>query len=44
MDENTLALFRPVGQKEMDLIKETGCRELPPRLVGAIDEIDEFRP
>ena len=32
MDENTVTLFRPVGQKEMDLIKETGYREFPPRL------------
>jgi hypothetical protein len=32
MDENTVTLFRPVGQKEMDLIKETGYRQFPPRL------------
>ena len=32
MDENTVTLFRPVGQKEMDHIKDTGYREFPPRL------------
>ena len=32
MDENTVTLFRPVGQKEMDHINDTGYREFPPRL------------
>jgi hypothetical protein len=31
IDETTL-LFRPVGQKELDLIRETGCTAFPPRL------------
>ena len=31
MDETTV-LFRPVGQKELDLIREKSCREFPPRL------------
>jgi len=31
MDETTV-LFRPVGQKELDLIRETSFREFPPRL------------
>lgn len=31
MDETT-ALFRPVGQKELDLIREASFREFPPRL------------
>ena len=31
MDETTV-LFRPVGQKEFDLIRETSFREFPPRL------------
>jgi hypothetical protein len=25
-------LYRPVGQKELDLIKETGSKKFPPRL------------
>ena len=25
-------LFRPVGQKELDLIRESGCAAFPPRL------------
>ncbi len=32
--ENTVTLFRPVGQKELDLIKESGYRRFPPRLPG----------
>ena len=28
----TLALFRPVGQAELDLIEASGWREFPPRL------------
>jgi hypothetical protein len=28
----TVTLFRPVGQKELDLIKASGMREFPPRL------------
>lgn len=31
MDETTV-LFRPVGQKELDLIRERSYREFPPRL------------
>jgi len=27
-------LYRPVGQKEYDLIEESGFRRFPPRLVG----------
>ena len=30
--ESTVTLFRPVGQKELDLIRESGFREFPPRL------------
>lgn len=29
---NTVTLYRPVGQKELDLIRESGSREFPPRL------------
>lgn len=28
----TVTLFRPVGQKELDLIRESGWRRFPPRL------------
>ncbi|MEO0688124.1 MAG: ADP-ribosylglycohydrolase family protein, partial [Cyanobacteria bacterium J06649_11] len=28
----TVVLYRPVGEKELDLIKESGYREFPPRL------------
>jgi hypothetical protein len=31
MDEATL-LYRPVGQKELDLLRESGYTEFPPRL------------
>jgi hypothetical protein len=31
MDDTTL-LFRPVGQRELDLIRESGFRAFPPRL------------
>jgi len=31
-DEETLTLFRPVGSKELDLIRRSGFREFPPRL------------
>jgi hypothetical protein len=27
-------LYRPVGPKELELIKESGCREFPSRLPG----------
>lgn len=27
-----ITLYRPVGQKELDLIKATGCTKFPPRL------------
>jgi len=30
--ESTVTLYRPVGQKELDLIRETGWRNFPPRL------------
>jgi hypothetical protein len=29
-----MKLYRPVGQKEFDLIKESGYKEFPPRLEG----------
>jgi hypothetical protein len=29
----TMVLFRPVGQKELDLIRASGWRRFPPRLV-----------
>ena len=32
MTEHTTVLFRPVGQKELDLIAESGYRAFPPRL------------
>lgn len=31
-EEKAVTLFRPVGQKELDLIHESGDREFPPRL------------
>jgi hypothetical protein len=31
-DEETIVLFRPVGQKELDLIRDSGWSEFPPRL------------
>jgi hypothetical protein len=31
-DEETVTLYRPIGQKELDLIRERGNREFPPRL------------
>lgn len=31
-DEKTVTLFRPVGSKELDLIRRSGFREFPPRL------------
>ena len=30
--EKTVTLFRPVGSKELDLIRRSGFREFPPRL------------
>lgn len=30
--EETITLFRPVGQEELDLIKASNYREFPPRL------------
>lgn len=30
--EPTVTLYRPVGQKELDLIRESGARAFPPRL------------
>lgn len=32
--ETTITLYRPVGQRELDLIRESGWRRFPPRLVG----------
>ncbi|WP_435017403.1 hypothetical protein TA3x_005009 [Tundrisphaera sp. TA3] len=29
---DSVTLFRPVGQKELDLIRDSGFREFPPRL------------
>lgn len=29
---NIITLYRPVGQKELDLIKESGYKSFPPRL------------
>jgi hypothetical protein len=29
---NLITLYRPVGQKELDLIKESGYKSFPPRL------------
>jgi predicted GIY-YIG superfamily endonuclease len=34
MKEKTITLFRPVGQKELDLIKASGWKRFPPRLEG----------
>jgi hypothetical protein len=31
-EPETTILYRPVGQKELDLIRESGWREFPPRL------------
>jgi hypothetical protein len=31
-NEPSITLFRPVGQKELDLIHKSGDREFPPRL------------
>ena len=32
MSENLTTLYRPVGQKELDLISESGFTKFPPRL------------
>jgi hypothetical protein len=32
MNEETTTLFRPVGQKEYDLIEQSGFMDFPPRL------------
>jgi hypothetical protein len=32
MTNETITLYRPVGQKELDLIAESGYRAFPPRL------------
>lgn len=32
-DTDTVVLFRPVGQEELELIKASGFREFPPRLI-----------
>lgn len=31
-DDVTITLFRPVGPKELELIRQSGYREFPPRL------------
>ncbi|MDQ2730530.1 MAG: hypothetical protein M3Y56_02635 [Armatimonadota bacterium] len=31
-EDETVVLYRPVGQKELDLIRESGFRGFPPRL------------
>jgi hypothetical protein len=31
-DENTVRLYRPVGQKELELVRDSGWRRFPPRL------------
>ena len=32
MNQSTTVLYRPVGQKELDLIRESGFQSFPPRL------------
>lgn len=32
IDDTLVTLYRPVGQAELDLIRESGWREFPPRL------------
>jgi len=32
MDEKTITLYRPVGAKELELIRESGWKRFPPRL------------
>jgi hypothetical protein len=32
--DETITLYRPVGQKELDLIAQSGYRAFPPRLSG----------
>jgi hypothetical protein len=32
LEERTTTLYRPVGEKELGLIRESGFREFPPRL------------
>lgn len=32
MSDNTTTLFRPVGQKELDLLEQSGFTTFPPRL------------
>jgi len=32
VSDETVTLYRPVGQKELDLIRESGFRAFPPRL------------
>jgi hypothetical protein len=32
MDEETTLLYRPVGQKELELIRDSGYKAFPPRL------------
>ena len=32
--DRLVTLFRPVGRKELELIRESGCRSFPPRLAS----------
>jgi hypothetical protein len=32
--EHTVTLYRPVGERELDLVRATGMRAFPPRLPG----------
>ncbi len=34
LDKQTMMLYRPVGQKELDLVKAAGYRAFPPRLLS----------
>ena len=49
--KDTITLYRPVGPKELQLLKDSGLRRWPPRLpeqlndqiVGLIEVIGEYR-
>jgi len=34
MKENTQVLYRPIGPKELELVKQSGYKKWPPRLEG----------
>lgn len=34
MDEELVTLYRPVGRRELELIRASGCRAFPPRQPG----------